>query len=256
LGLGKLSHRDKSSNREKFSNPDKSLNLDKSLNPEILKSSNSRFRLIVFDLDGTLVDSRRDLAESANQLLQQCGGAELSEEAIGRMVGDGAATLVARAFTAAHCQQPSDALSRFLTIYNRRLLKFTRPYPGIRDLLASLRSRATLAVLTNKPLGATRSVLEGLDLASYFGERVVGGDGPFPRKPAPAGLNHLILESGVSAADTLLVGDSVIDWHTARAAGAFSCIARYGFGFDGFPVDALNSGEWLIDSPSDLSAGL
>src|SRR5437773_5544929 len=85
LGLGsighvhnKLSHRDKSSNREKFSNPDKSSNLDKSLDPEILKSSNSRFRLIVFDLDGTLVDSRRDLAESANQLLQQCGDAELS----------------------------------------------------------------------------------------------------------------------------------------------------------------------------------
>jgi phosphoglycolate phosphatase len=213
----------------------------------------SRFSLVVFDLDGTLVDSRRDLAESANALLEQCGCVTLSEEAIGHMVGDGAATLVARVFAAAGCAQPDDALLRFLTIYNSRLLKFTRPYPGIPEALATLQSRAILAVLTNKPMGATRSVLDGLDLAKYFGPRVVGGDGPFPRKPAPAGLVYLIREFGTAPEETVLVGDSVIDWRTARAAGTFSCLARYGFGFAGFPIENLDQRDCLVDQPSELT---
>lgn len=221
-----------------------------------MSSLHSRFSLVVFDVDGTLVDSRRDLAESANALLQQCGCLTLSEEAIGQMVGDGAATLVARVFAATGCEQPDDALPRFLAIYNSRLLKFTRPYAGIPEALASLQSRATLAVLTNKPLGATRLVLDGLHLANYFGPRVVGGDGPFPRKPAPAGLVHLIREFGSAPEETLLVGDSVIDWRTARAAGTRSCVARYGFGFSGFPTEELDERDWLVDQPSELAAGL
>src|SRR5262245_58556665 len=108
-------------------------------------------RLVVFDLDGTLVDSRRDLAESANAVLAEFGCGPLSEERIGRMVGDGAATLVARAFAASGRQQPDDALARFLAVYNRRLLQFTRPYPGIPEVLELLRSASQLAVLTNKP---------------------------------------------------------------------------------------------------------
>jgi len=202
------------------------------------------------------VDSRRDLAESANALLQQCGCVTLSEETIGQMVGDGAATLVRRVFAAVGCPEPNDALPRFLGIYNSRLLKFTRPYPGIPEALASLQPRATLAVLTNKPLGATRAVLDGLDLASYFGPRVVGGDGPFPRKPAPTGLVYLIREFGTTPVETLLVGDSIIDWRTARAAGAFSCVARYGFGFAGFPMELLEERDWLIDQPSELATVL
>jgi phosphoglycolate phosphatase len=213
-------------------------------------------RLIVFDLDGTLVDSRRDLAESANELLEHCGGSPLGEEAIGRMVGDGAATLVARVFAAAAVPQPVDALPRFLALYNARLLRFTRPYPGIPELLAGLQRRATLAVLTNKPRAATGEILAGLNLARYFESRVVGGDGPFPRKPSPDGLEHLIAEAGVLPTETLLVGDSVIDWRTAHAARAFCCLARYGFGFDGFPVDVLRDADRLIDRPSDLAAHL
>jgi phosphoglycolate phosphatase len=209
---------------------------------------------VVFDLDGTLVDSRRDLAESANQLLEQCGGSPLAEEAIGRMVGDGAATLVARVFVAASVPQPIDALPRFLTLYNSRLLRFTIPYPGIPQLLAIVQARAKLAVLTNKPLGATRTILDGLDLSRYFGDRVVGGDGPWPRKPSPDGLAHLMGSAGVSPETTLLVGDSVIDWRTAHAAGASSCVARYGFGFDGFPVDVLRPEDRLIDRPAELLA--
>jgi phosphoglycolate phosphatase len=212
----------------------------------------SKFRLIVFDLDGTLVDSRRDLAESANQLLEQCGAPPLAEPAIGRMVGDGAATLVARVFAAADVRQPSDALARFLALYNGRLLRFTRPYAGIPELLTDLHARATLAVLTNKPLAATRLILDGLDLARYFGDRVVGGDGPFPRKPSPDGLAHLIADAGVVPAVTMLVGDSVIDWRAAHDAGARSCVARYGFGFDGFPLDALTESDFLIDHPAEL----
>jgi len=224
----------------------------KSSDPEILKSSNSRFRLLVFDLDGTLVDSRRDLAESANQVLVECGGTPISEEAIGRMVGDGAATLVTRVFAAAQLPKPDDALPRFLAIYNARLLRFTRPYAGIPELLAALLPQTVLAVLTNKPLAATRTILDGLALSTYFGDRVVGGDGPFPRKPAPDGLKHLIVDAGVTPAGAMLVGDSVIDWRTAHAAGAHSCVARYGFGFDGFPIEVLSEADRQIDRPAEL----
>jgi phosphoglycolate phosphatase len=212
-------------------------------------------KFIVFDLDGTLVDSRRDLAESANMLLAACGCPTQSEEAIGRMVGDGAATLVARAFAAGGCQPPVDALARFLGIYEARLLHFTRPYPQVVDVLVTLQPRLPLAVLTNKPLVSTGRILEGLDLARFFRpDLVVGGDGPLARKPDPAGLRSLCERVGVDAAETLMVGDSVIDWQTAHAAGTRACLARYGFGFEGFPVGALRPGDRLIESPSDLVA--
>jgi phosphoglycolate phosphatase len=234
----------------KFSNSEN----PKSSDPQILKSSNLRFRLIVFDLDGTLIDSRRDLAESANELLDQCGAPPLAEEAIGRMVGDGAATLVARVFLASNLPQPPDALARFLALYNNRLLRFTKPYDGIPEVLASLAPCTTLAVLTNKPLAATRTILDGLALAQFFTSRVVGGDGPFPRKPSPEGLEHLISDAQTDPGTTMLVGDSVIDWRTAHAAGAVSCVARYGFGFDGFPVELLEETDRRIDRPVELPA--
>jgi len=199
------------------------------------------------------VDSLRDLADSANALLAECGAAPQAADAIGRMVGDGASTLVARAFAAAGCHQPPDALSRFLAIYNARLLKFTRPYPGMPEALEALSSRAALGVLTNKPLGASLAILEGLDLRRFFGpDRVLGGDGPFPRKPDPAGLRHLMGRLGVGTGDTVLIGDSVIDARTARAAGTALSVARYGFGFQGFPVSELSGDDRLADRPIDL----
>jgi phosphoglycolate phosphatase len=210
------------------------------------------FALIVFDLDGTLVDSRRDIAEAANTLLEECGAAPLSEERIGRMVGDGAATLVARAFAAVGMAAPADALERFVAIYGSRLLRHTRPYPGIADVLSHLSQRAALALLTNKPIAATREILEGLDLARYFGASVVGGDGPFPRKPSPSGLQHLAAAAGATAEATMLVGDSVIDWRTARAASTAICIARYGFGFESIPVAELGPADRLVDAPEEL----
>jgi len=108
-------------------------------------------------------------------------------------------------------------------------------------------------VLTNKPLGATRRILAGLNLARFFDEdAVIGGDGPWPRKPVPAGLLHLCERAAVRPADALLVGDSLVDWTTARDAGTAICLARYGFGFLTFPANELDGNERFIDAPVDL----
>ena len=208
---------------------------------------------MVFDLDGTLVDSRRDIADAANALLVSCGAAPLPETDIGRMVGDGAATLVARAFKASGVERPPDALERYLAFYDGRLLNHTRPYHRIASVLDALGQRAALAVLTNKPIASTRRVLEGLGLARFFPvDAVIGGDGPFPRKPDPAALRHLMASAGTGADSTLMIGDSAIDWQTARAAPARVCLARYGFGFDSVPVHELAPEDLVIDTPTDL----
>ena len=185
--------------------------------------------LIVFDLDGTLIDSRRDLADAANALIAERGGAPLPEETIGRMVGDGAAALVRRALTAAAVPLDESSVPRFLELYDVRLLRTTRAYPGIPEVLSALQQQCALAVLTNKPLAHTRTLLAALDLASFFGS-VIGGDGPFARKPDPAGLQHLMAEHRMQPSRTIMVGDSPIDAATARAAGTSFCLAAYGFG--------------------------
>lgn len=211
------------------------------------------FRLIVFDLDGTLVDSRRDIAESANLLLEQCGAKPLPEGEIGRMVGDGVAALVARAFAAAGQVPPDDAIARYLAIYDKRLLHHTRPYAGMERVLDTLRERASLAVLTNKPLLATKTILDGLGLARHFDEAaIVGGDGPYLRKPDPAGLQYLIARAGRDRESSILVGDSAIDWRTARNASTAICLARYGFGFDGFAPTDQTSSDHMVDAPDEL----
>jgi phosphoglycolate phosphatase len=211
------------------------------------------FSLYVFDLDGTLVDSRRDLANSANELLVECGAPPLSEEHVGRLVGDGAATLVARAFAASGISQPADALVRFLAIYDRRLLDYTRPYRGVPEVLDALGARAHLAVLTNKPIDSTRRILDALDLARHFDRAaVLGGDGPLPRKPDPVGLRHLAAAAGTPIASTLLIGDSSVDLRTGRAAGTAVCLARYGFGFDSIDERDLTPEERVIRTPQEL----
>jgi phosphoglycolate phosphatase len=211
------------------------------------------YRLIVFDLDGTLIDSRRDIADAANLLLESCGAPRLPEDAIGRMVGDGAATLVARAFAAAGAERPPDALDRFLAIYDERLLEHTKPYHGMPEVLDALHMRAPLALLTNKPHAATQTILAGLGLARFFdAAAILGGDGPFPRKPDPAGLLHLVARAGVPAASAVLVGDSIVDWQAARNAGTGVCLARYGFGFETFPVNEMRAEDLVADAPGDL----
>jgi phosphoglycolate phosphatase len=207
-------------------------------------------RLAVFDLDGTLVDSRRDLADAANALVTELGGVPLSEGAVGDMVGEGAAVLVARVVAAAGLETSlPEALQRFLSLYDERLVTHTRPYDGIVQVLRAFHGRLPLAVLTNKPQAATDRMLSELDLAQYF-EGVIGGDTPFGRKPDPAGLLHLAARAGVDAASTVLVGDSPVDLETARRAGARVVLVSYGFGFR--PVELIQT-ERVVAVPSALT---
>ena len=207
--------------------------------------------LIVFDLDGTLVDSSVDLANAVNALLDDLGAAPIATGDIVGMVGDGAAVLVRRALTAAGLNpETPGALERFLAHYDPHLLDNTRPYPGIVETLQKLSERAALAVLTNKPARATELMLAGLDLRGYFRD-VMGGDTTWGRKPAPAGLLHLCQSAGVDPADTLLVGDSAVDLATARNGGTRVCLARYGFGFR-FDGSEFRGDETFIDSPVEL----
>jgi phosphoglycolate phosphatase len=186
--------------------------------------------LVVFDLDGTLVDSRRDLAESTNEMLATYGAAPLPIDRVAMMVGEGARKLVDRALAAAGLETGEpDALARFLDIYGRRLLVHTTPYEGIPEAVAALGADATLAVLTNKPGALTTRLLDAFDLARHF-SRVIGGDTARGRKPDPAGLQTLMAEYGTAPASTWLVGDSMIDVETARRANTRMCVVLYGFG--------------------------
>jgi phosphoglycolate phosphatase len=210
-------------------------------------------RFAVFDLDGTLVDSRQDLADAANALVVERGGGALSEESIVAMVGEGAAVLVRRVLAAAGLDPASPgALERFLDFYDQRLLEHTQPYDGTEAMLTALSARMPLAVLTNKPQAHTERVLRGLDLARFF-QDVIGGDTPLGRKPDPAGLGELARRAGVAVADTVLIGDSPIDLETARRAGCPAVLVRYGFGYR---ETDLRPGERVVGSVDELATVL
>jgi len=210
--------------------------------------------LVAFVLDGTLVDSSGDLADSGNALLAGYGASRLPSKAVVAMVGDGARELVRRLLTAGALDVPLDeALERFVALYDERLLATTVPYDGMPALLDDLKSRARLAVLTNKPLVPSERILRGLGLREFFDD-VIGGDSDFGRKPNPDGLLALMDRAGASAAETLMVGDSVTDLRTARAAGTAACVARYGFGFAQMPADELEGATYLVDQPGEIAA--
>jgi phosphoglycolate phosphatase len=203
--------------------------------------------LLVFDLDGTIVDSHRDLADSTNEMLASYGVGPVSVASATAMVGDGVRRLVERALAATGLDPAEpEAVDRFAAIYARRLLVHTRPYEGLAALIGDAAALSDLAVLTNKPEAPTRQILDAFALTSAFG-CIVGGDSGFARKPDPAGLTHLIAAAGTTAAATLLIGDSNVDAETARRGGAAFCAARYGFGrVDPAPRQAL--------APTDLPA--
>jgi phosphoglycolate phosphatase len=210
--------------------------------------------LVAFDLDGTLVDSSGDLADSGNALLAGYGVSPLPSKAVIGMVGDGARELVRRLLHAGALDVPLDeALDRFLALYDERLLATTVPYDGMPALLDDLKSRARLAVLTNKPAAPTERILRGLGLREFFDD-VIGGDSDFGRKPNPDGLIALMDRAAASAAATLMVGDSVTDLRTARAAGTAACVARYGFGFAQMPADEVQGAAYLVDRPGDIAS--
>ncbi len=212
--------------------------------------------LVVFDLDGTLVDSSRDIADSANALLESYGAAPLDQGRVVSMVGEGAAMLVSRLMAArAIDPEPVEALSRFLALYDERLLVHTRPYAGIPEALDDIRAWAQLAVLTNKPSAATTRILEGLRLSPRF-RWVIGGDTPIGRKPDPAGLHSLMRLAAADARSTVMVGDSAVDLRTARNAGTHVCLTRYGFGFSALPPEAFRGDELFVKTASALPSVL
>jgi phosphoglycolate phosphatase len=213
----------------------------------------SRGRLIAFDLDGTLVDSRRDLADSANQLVVELGGRPLTQDAVVGMVGEGASVLVRRALEAAALPDSPAALGRFLEIYDERLLRSTRLYPGMQEVADAARRHAHVAVLTNKPLRHTERLLEGLQVRQLF-DGVIGGDGPHPRKPSPDGLRALMAEAGATEERTLLVGDSIVDYDTARNAGVACCLVTWGFGYTRMPTARLAPAQPVMNDAPALAA--
>ncbi len=216
----------------------------------------SSHKLWVFDLDGTLIDSRLDLANAVNHTLEARGLSRLPEEVIVSFVGDGADDLIRRSFAAAgwpaekaHENLPG-ILLEFLDRYAGHCLERTTVYPGARELLDALKARGLpLAMLTNKPGRLTQTVLEGLGLRGYFAE-VVPGDGPLGKKPDPRGLAYIMKAMNASPGETVLVGDSLQDLCTARAAGA-SFLAYLGGLGDAEAVKAAGP-DLATDSFHDL----
>lgn len=208
--------------------------------------------IIAFDLDGTLIDSARDLAESIGELLESYGARPLPLDEVITMVGEGAPVLVKRAMARAGIRPGADeALARFMTIYDRRLLDHTVAYPGIVESLALAVRRGPLAVLTNKPLGPSIGILELLGLRGFF-SRVIGGDSEYGRKPDPTGLRAL--QALAPGEPIVMVGDSPADWKVAVHAGCPFVFARYGFGAKKF--EAPPTTPHAIDHARELDAVL
>ena len=188
-------------------------------------------RLLVFDLDGTLVDSKLDLALSVNAMRNEMGLAPLALEVIASYVGHGVTLLVRRSLgTHATSENVEKGLAFFLAYYREHMLDNTAPYPGVTEALEELDGHK-MAVLTNKPVVFSREMVARLGFARYF-SYVYGGNSFPQKKPDPMGLHKLMEDLRISARETLMVGDSDTDIITGRNAGALTCGVTYGFGAD------------------------
>jgi len=189
----------------------------------------SSVRALIFDLDGTLIDSKQDLIRSVNAMLVETGREPLHEDTVSSYIGHGAPRLVARALgngaTEEECER---ALRFFLAHYDAHKLDSTRAYPGVTEALLELRD-FPMAVLTNKPVRASRKILEGLGLASFF-RAAYGGNSFETKKPDPLGAKKILEELGAAPAQALIVGDSEVDVQTARNTGTLAAAVNYGFG--------------------------
>jgi phosphoglycolate phosphatase len=188
-------------------------------------------RALIFDLDGTLIDSKRDLIHSVNAMLGEMGRAQLGEETISGYIGHGAPLLVARALGSnAREDDLRRALQFFLAYYEEHKLDTTCAYPGVADSLAELsRKKVPMAVLTNKPVKISVRILEALGLATHF-RAIYGGNSFESKKPDPRGANTIVSEFGASPRETMLIGDSEVDVQTARNARMIAVAVNYGFG--------------------------
>lgn len=211
-------------------------------------------QLLIFDLDGTLIDSRLDLVHSVNAMLRHVHRPELPDEVIATYVGDGAPMLVRRALG-----DPSDeafhkeSLEYFLAYYREHKLDNTRTYDGIPQALAAIGKphngrRRRMAVLSNKPVNPSRAIVEALGLGPFFFQ-VYGGNSFSTKKPDPLGARTLLEEVGAKPQQTLMIGDSSIDVITGRNAGLWTCGVTYGFA----PHTLCEAPpDVVVDSPQEL----
>lgn len=220
------------------------------------RTDSNRFhgvRALVFDLDGTLIDSGLDLALSVNATLEHMGRAPLPHERIYGYVGKGASRLIEQALgpgaAATECEQ---GLAHFLAYYREHMLDNTVTYPGVREGLAAL-DGLPMAVLTNKPVRFSEAIVQGLGLSKYF-RFVYGGNSFQTKKPDPYGMEVLLREFAVAPQEAMIVGDSEVDVLTARNAGTWVCGVTYGLGLERlaeYPPDLLL--ESLEELPRHLN---
>ena len=213
-------------------------------------------QLVIFDLDGTLIDSRLDLVHSVNAALRHIERPELPDDVIASYVGDGAPILIQRALGG---EAVDEALVRkglefFLSYYREHKLDHTTVYPGISAALAAIQQSGNgmprkMAVLTNKPVNPSRAIVEALGLGKYFSQ-IYGGNSFPTKKPDPAGALHLLADSGVRPEQAAIVGDSHVDVRTGRNAGLWTVGVNYGFAphtLEGEPADVM------VDHPHELA---
>ena len=214
-------------------------------------------KLVIFDLDGTLIDSRLDLVHSVNAAIRHIGKPELPEHLIASYVGDGAPALIQRALGG---ETVDEALIRkglefFLTYYREHKLDHTTIYEGIETALSQIRNSGNgvprkMAVLTNKPVNPSRAIVEALGLKGYFSQ-VYGGNSFDTKKPDPEGARKLLSESGVRPEQAAIVGDSHTDIETGHNAGLWTVGVTYGFA----PQTLMDARpDVLVDTPAELGA--
>jgi phosphoglycolate phosphatase len=189
----------------------------------------SAVRALIFDLDGTLIDSQRDLILSVNAMLHELGREQLHEDTISAYIGRGAPQLIGQALGEnASEEERQHALKFFLGYYEDHKMDSTCAYPGVPEALEQL-AGFPMAILTNKPVRISRRILEALGLAKYF-RAVYGGNSFATKKPEPLGAQTILREFCAAPGEAILIGDSEVDVQTARNAGTFAAAVNYGFG--------------------------
>lgn len=209
------------------------------------------FNLVLFDLDGTLVDSAPDIAVALNTTLGEEGFPTHPLERVLGYIGEGATRLVQRALPPDAAVDLARLVKRFRAHYADHVCVHSRLYPGVTELLAALPAATPLAVWTNKPGDLARPLMAALGIDRYFRDIVGDGDG-FPRKPLPEGGQALIARHGATAASTLFVGDGLPDVQAARSLGC--PIAGVTWGYVARDVLAAERPDWLVESPDELLA--
>jgi len=220
-----------------------------------MSHSNGKFagvKALVFDLDGTLIDSKLDLALSVNATLEHMGRPQLEHERIYGYVGHGAPMLIKRALGLdATADEVERGHAYFLSYYRAHMLDNTVTYPGVRKGLNLLRDHP-MAVLTNKPVRFSQAILDGLGIGEYF-RYVYGGNSFATKKPDPEGINVLLRDFAVAPSEAMIVGDSEVDVRTARNSGTWACGVTYGLGTEGL---RLQPPDLMLDSLADLALHL